>query len=54
MSPAKKSHVQKNPQSDREAAAAWLRSHNEDDVRATIAARNYLPQLSEEIWMTQN
>jgi predicted RecB family nuclease len=32
-------------QGERDEAIAWLRSYNEDDVRATFAVRNYLRQL---------
>ena len=35
-----------NTELDRSTAIAWLRSYNEDDVRATMAVRNYLRSLS--------
>jgi predicted RecB family nuclease len=33
-------------QSEKDAAVAWLRSYNEDDVKATFAVREYLRQLT--------
>ncbi len=36
-------------QADKDAAVAWLRSYNEDDVKATFAVRAYLRDLSKEI-----
>ena len=35
----------KASQRDREEAIAWLKSYNEDDVRATFAVRNYVRKL---------
>lgn len=34
------------PQSERDAAIAWLDSYNRDDVRATFAVRDYIRNLS--------
>jgi predicted RecB family nuclease len=33
-------------QADKDAAISWLRSYNEDDVRATFAVRAYLRELA--------
>jgi len=35
-----------NSELDRSTAITWLRSYNEDDVRATMAVRNYLRSLT--------
>jgi predicted RecB family nuclease len=35
-----------NMESERSTAISWLRSYNEDDVRATMAVREYLRRLS--------
>lgn len=36
-------------ESERDEAVAWLRSYNEDDVRATFAVRDYLRKISVEV-----
>jgi predicted RecB family nuclease len=35
-----------NTELDRSTAITWLRSYNEDDVRATMAVRQYLRSLT--------
>ena len=35
-------------QADKDAAISWLRSYNEDDVKATFAVRAYLRELAQE------
>jgi predicted RecB family nuclease len=36
-------------QSERDASVAWLRSYNEDDVKATFAVRSYLRELAKTV-----